>query len=1606
MIGRQIKQHLTERLAAYPAVTLIGPRQCGKGLSVRLINVLLVFVMSLSASALADERADVRKMLGANFEDARIVAVRDRQIVTVRLADGKVSTLAKFPKAKRFEGLSRPWWSPEGKEILFSFNARAFVMNADGAGRRRILQKEPKVFEPVWWIDPASGERCIVFQTTNGKHWYKRGRSGPGKTHLYRPKAGKKTKLADFPCDGGLSLDGTHLGEAYGGCLMVDIPAGKVHILYNGKQACNASMSPDNTYRLMHLYLPHKHFGIRNKFDKELWRIGCPRGSEEWQDPRWSNHPNFCMATAKYKDGYKMLLVRIDTKKSVVLDTLGSGWSAPHLFLASAAARQATASPGGQAKAAKFPDGRLLWVNGSRIFFTCCGDWKPTLVTPRGYKEQRPRWSPDGKRIVFVRTSGPGGKGVWLMNTDFSERRRILPDANCCDFTGDGDAVTAIAADGYRVLRYDLVSGKVTTLYDAREKPYNGLKLSQTAQLRAGGRYLLAFTEGRGHAAFIVDLQKRRYIDNRRFAGGDCGPTWTPDGSYVLSTARGWLRKRGGRPVVKADFDAGHGTLGESTYLVGNGWCHFVQISNDRRWVLYGQKDKPGRRIYCWRLGSNSSKAFALPIAQGSDDTFPSLYVDAAVPKRANRPVGPLDKLPLKTLADCKKEAAVALCYTPMLRRLAKTKDPEAVLIVKTLENLGKARLADAHAQADAFQARAIYREIATRFAAHPLGDKAKAGLASKRMEHRLAAAPKMQELQELAERLVAIKGAKSLYDEKAFFQRNKAILVRMVKLASELRKDYADTPAAAAATEIARCFGLPRATDVAGNETLTVIATIEAVSAVPEPETMLYSDLLTYIRYKVDKVVSGRYANSRIIVVHWGIRNRKLCPASKWKLGMKQQLKLDLFGSHENLEKLNVANDADVMDLQPYWALSATQDSSRPSGDVRLLTGARTRIVWVQDRSPASNDTGAKKNKLRLMGFDTKDGKGERAILAKLSNYAKPLLTPDGKRIIFSDRIARKVYIVNFDGTGLKEVIAGFAVDVWADPKTGHWWVYVQTGGSDRKNQSPIYRHRLDKPKVRELAWNRTVARADNFQLSHDGTRAAGLFPWPNGGVAVLPNVSWEKLGRGCWTSLSPDNSYLFWIFDGPHRNVYLSAPGRTGNWKVNINSAAGINGYEVYHPRWSNHVRVMAMTGPYTVGKKKNKIGGGGKEVEIFLGRFNDEFTAIEKWARISHNKQGDFFPDAWVEGGEKVSAAAIMKRAEQKMLRRITGGPAKKYDSWPGNHEALVFLWENLSKTNTITQTNGKDARICSTALRGLARFGRHHDMLTAGGAMLARDVDKRLLAACKKTNQLTIEVTLTPADLKQRGPARIVTFSTNSGSRNFTLGQEAGNLVLRLRTTQTGNNGTKPQVTLCKLVAGRPQHVIVSYFPGRLLCYVNGRKVLASAAVQGDFSNWSSQHLLFGDEWDGQRDWSGRLEGVAIYSRFVPPDEAALRYRLYVARFKKRKPAPRVVLEGKLVATTAMPALGDIAPYRRGLVLYTYEVAKVISGRCKEKRIQVAHWAILDEKVLKSLAAKVKERTYRLTLERYDDHPQLQGERLITDSNEFDLRRCIDVGPVSP
>ena len=217
-------------------------------------------------------------------------------------------------------------------------------------------------------------------------------------------------------------------------------------------------------------------------------------------------------------------------------------------------------------------------------------------------------------------------------------------------------------------------------------------------------------------------------------------------------------------------------------------------------------------------------------------------------------------------------------------------------------------------------------------------------------------------------------------------------------------------------------------------------------------------------------------------------------------------------------------------------------------------------------------------------------------------------------------------------------------------------------------------------------------------------------------------------------------------------------------------------------------------------------------------------------------------------------------------------------KMSDSWPGSTKAAVFVWATGKSKNKIGGVAS------SVKPRDEARLGAAGEMLLGRGAMLAQDADVRLLKACKASGQLSIEAVLTPGDINQNGPARIISFSQDAYNRNFTIGQERSALVLRLRTPSTGVNGKSPEVNLCRVTAAKSHHVIVTYSPGKLSCYLDGKTVLQSGRVRGDFSNWSPMHLLFGDEWDGGRRWSGKLQGIAIHARVIGAKEAAARYKL--------------------------------------------------------------------------------------------------------------------------
>ena len=448
-----------------------------------------------------------------------------------------------------------------------------------------------------------------------------------------------------------------------------------------------------------------------------------------------------------------------------------------------------------------------------------------------------------------------------------------------------------------------------------------------------------------------------------------------------------------------------------------------------------------------------------------------------------------------------------------------------------------------------------------------------------------------------------------------------------------------------------------------------------------------------------------------------------------------------------------------------PQRAASARKGTAAA---VHGLTGARARVVWVQGDG---TDPYAAGHSLVLMGLDTEDGKGERVILSERGSYVKPLLISNGRRILYTgygkDQADQSIFVVNFDGSGKRELTKGFALAAWVETANGRDWVYVGTDNSPKSawDFHTVTRFPVDAPAERQLVWNKTLVSGDTFQVSGDGRTAGGLFPWPKSGVASLPNGDLKIFGEGCWTAFRDAGTGLFWYFDGSHRNVTIVDRATDKRWNVALNRAPGFDNPEVYHPRWANHPRFVAISGPYNRGGP-NQVRSGGAQAEIYLGRFSADYSRIEAWARVTENGGGDSYPDVWIDRAASPHAGDLSRSGAAE--KKPTGAPAK----------------------------------------------------------------------------------------------------------------------------------------------------------------------------------------------------------------------------------------AP-VVVEARLAATATIPTPRSIAPYRHALVVNTYEVVKVVEGDYKTPRILVAQWAIRDAKVLDEARQRSVGSTARLTLERYDAHPELEGERLIAGSNTPDLPLYYDV-----
>jgi len=104
----------------------------------------------------------------------------------------------------------------------------------------------------------------------------------------------------------------------------------------------------------------------------------------------------------------------------------------------------------------------------------------------------------------------------------------------------------------------------------------------------------------------------------------------------------------------------------------------------------------------------------------------------------------------------------------------------------------------------------------------------------------------------------------------------------------------------------------------------------------------------------------------------------------------------------------------------------------------------------------------------------------------------------------------------------------------------------------------------------------------------------------------------------------------------------------------------------------------------------------------------------------------------------------------------------------------------------------------------------------------------DIGNKMCIDILRQQIFTVEVLISKLDLSHTGLARIISNSLTPGLRNFTLGQEEGDIVFRVRSLRNGVNGTKLAIrTRGNKLRSKYNHIVATYSQGRASIILNGK-----------------------------------------------------------------------------------------------------------------------------------------------------------------------------------
>ncbi|MDN4502052.1 LamG domain-containing protein [Alteromonadaceae bacterium BrNp21-10] len=220
------------------------------------------------------------------------------------------------------------------------------------------------------------------------------------------------------------------------------------------------------------------------------------------------------------------------------------------------------------------------------------------------------------------------------------------------------------------------------------------------------------------------------------------------------------------------------------------------------------------------------------------------------------------------------------------------------------------------------------------------------------------------------------------------------------------------------------------------------------------------------------------------------------------------------------------------------------------------------------------------------------------------------------------------------------------------------------------------------------------------------------------------------------------------------------------------------------------------------------------------------------------------------------------------------------------------AVIAKWEFKTGSGvTAFDTSGVEPALDLTLNGDVSWVGGWGIQLQNGKAQGSTTNSKKLHDLITATGEYAIEAWVIPANVTQEGPARIVSYSGGSQSRNFTLGQTLYNYNFLHRSSTTDSNGQPALSTADEDLQSSLQHVVVNFDPvnGRQI-YVNGQFTGDSDSTDiGNLNEWDDSFaLVLGNEVSGDIPWAGTFRMVAIHNRVLSGEQIAQNFDVGVGQ----------------------------------------------------------------------------------------------------------------------